>query len=406
MAGVDVKALAADPRVRLVAFADVDHGRTAELREMFPGARVYQDWRQLLDREHAQIDSVNVSVPDHMHAPIALAAMQLGKHCYCQKPLAHELHEARVLTAFARDRRLVTQMGIQNQSLKGYRQAVALIRGGTIGKVREVHCWTSKQWGDRGAARSHPDPVPRDFAWDLWLGTAAARPFVADHYHPGVWRRRLDFGTGTLGDMGCHILDPVFLALGLSAPFAVRSEGTAPDAWNWPVDSVIRFQFPGTPSTAEETVAITWYDGAARPAAEIRALIPPSPARRPDGTLLPNAVDQGSLFIGTKGVMFLPQPGAPRLYPAERFHGFTLPEVENGDHWSLWVDACLNGGHPQASFDYSGPLTEMVLLGCVALRFPQATLQWDAPNLRFTNESSANQFLRRVYRPGWTMAGL
>lgn len=406
MALVDARALAGNPQVRLVAFAEVDLGRAGEMRELFPDARVYQDWRQLLDREHAHLDSVNVSVPDHMHAPIALAAMQLGKHCYCQKPLAHDLHEARVLANFARERRVVTQMGIQNHSLKGYRQAVALVRGGAIGKVREVHCWTSKQWGDRGPAPARPGAVPGDFDWDLWLGTATARPFTAGHYHPGVWRRRLDFGTGTLGDMGCHILDPVFQALALSAPQSVRSEGPVPDAWNWPVESIVRFVFPGTPHTADKTVAITWYDGRARPAPEVRALIPPSPSRRPDGELLPDAVDQGSLLIGTAGTMFLPQPGVPKFYPAEKFRDLPLPDVENGDHWSLWADACLQGGRPSANFDYSGPLTEMILLGCVALRFRHTTLQWDAPRLRFTNETAANRFLRRTYRPGWQFSGL
>lgn len=395
----DVQALTSNPWVKLVAVADVDLSRVGELKQALPDVRVYQDWRQLLDREAKHLDSVNVSVPDHMHAPIALSAMQLGKHCYCQKPMAHDLHETRVLTRVARERRLVTQMGIQVHSHKIYRQAVALVQAGALGRIKEVHSWSSKKWGDVGAPPARADTVPESLDWDLWLGNAAARPYIAEYYHPQNWRRRLEFGTGTFGDMGCHILDPVFKALALSAPLSLRSEGPAPDRWNWTTNSAIRYTFPGTRHTAGRTVDVTWYDGDVLPPREIRAL-----ASLPATPLEP--VDQGSIFVGTEGVMHLPHPAPPRLYPIEKYRDYALPAAEQGHHWTQWAEACRDGGKPDANFDYSGPLTEMVLLGSVAVRFPHTTLEWDSAGLRFTNEKAANAHVRRTYRRGWEIAGL
>ncbi|MGH7955540.1 MAG: Gfo/Idh/MocA family protein [Opitutaceae bacterium] len=415
MAANDIQALCSNPFVKLVAVADVDLNHTAQLKQMYPDLRVYQDWRQLLDKEQGNIDSVNVSTPDHMHAPIALSAMQLGKHCYCQKPLAHNLHETRVLTKFAREKKLVTQMGIQIHSYKVYRQAVALVQSGAIGKVKEVHTWSSKKWGDVGAPPAVSDPIPEGFNWDLWLGGCAPRPFVQDYYHPGNWRKRLEFGTGTFGDMGCHIFDPVFEALALTAPISLRSEGPAPDKWNWSINANIRYIFPGTKYTEGKTVAVTWYDGDAHPPAEIQALIklPPGVERpgidrktgQPQKAKQDND-NQGSIIIGTAGVLHVPHVAAPRLFPIEKFKDVALPQTEQGHHWTLWAEACMNGGKPGANFDYSGPLTESVLLGSVAVRFPKTTLQWNAAKLQFDNEKAANQHVRRTYRKGWEVAGL
>jgi len=411
MAWNDIQAICSNPFVKLVAVAEVDLNRLANVIASFPGVKVYQDWRELLAREKDNIDSVNVSTPDHLHAPIALAAMQLGKHVYCQKPLAHDLHEVRALTEFARGRKLVTQMGIQVHSQRPYRQAVALVRGGAIGKIKEVHTWSNKKWGDKGAPPDRHDPVPDGFNWDLWLGGCAARPFVGSaYYHPETWRKRLDFGTGTFGDMGCHIFDPVFDALALTAPISVRSEGPAPDAWNWSIDAIIRYVFPGTPFTAGETVEVTWYDGDQRPPAAIQALAAepkspgqPEPAKPADD----DPWDQGSIVVGTEGVMRLPHVKTPVLFPREKFHDYVLPHVVETHHWSDWAEACVGGpGKPGAPFDYAGPLTESVLLGSVAVRFPNQTLAWDAAKLAFTNEPAANAFIRRTYRSGWEIAGL
>ena len=395
MAAADIHQLTKCKQVELVAVADVDLSRTAEIRQRFPNARIYQDWRQLLDKEAANIDSVNVSTPDHMHAPIAVSAMQLGKHVYGQKPLAHDLFEVRKMTEFAGRKGLVTQMGIQIHSVGHYRLACQLVQKGTIGKVKEVHSWCPKPWGDPHPRPEREDPVPQDFDWDLWLGVCAWRPFLGKgYYHPVEWRKRLDFGTGTFGDMGCHIFDPVFTALGLRAPNAVRSEGPAPNQWNWALDSCIHYSFPGTALTADKTLTVTWYDGAEKPPPDIRALV--------EGDELPNT---GSILVGTEGTLVIPHVARPLLYPDKKFADFKYPEVASGDHWGEFVEACRGQGQTSAPFSYSGPLTETVLLGGVASHFPQSTLHWDAAKLKF-NEPEANRFVRRTYRKGWAVKGL
>lgn len=394
-AGSDLQWIARHPNVKLVAIADVDESKAAPMREKFPEARFYQDWRELLEKEK-QLDSLNVSTPDHMHAPIAMAAMQLGKHVYVQKPLAHDIYEVRQLTNFARKNRLVTQMGIQIQSGSEYRQAVQLVRAGTIGKVKAVHSWCGKTWGDPKLLPDRRDTPPAGFDWDLWLGTAAARPFIGEgYYHPGNWRSRLDFGTGTFGDMGCHIFDPVFGALELTAPLSIRSEGPAPNDCNWALNAIIHYVFPGTKFTAERTLKMTWYDGAARPPREVLSLV--NVERMPA---------TGSIFIGTKGVMLLPHISRPRLFPEAQYADFQLPKVEDGNHYTQYVDTILGRARTGANFDYSGPLTEAVLLGGVASRFPQTTLKWNSRTLKFRNESAANAYLRREYRAGWRIKGL
>ena len=418
MAWGDIQAITSNPFVKLVAVADVDLSRTAAVRERFPDVRVYQDWRQLLDREGRELDSVNVATPDHMHAQIALAAMQLGKHVYCQKPLTHSIHETRVLTRRAAESKLVTQMGIQIHSQKVYRQAVAIVQSGVIGKVREVHAWSNKKWGARGAPPEKADPIPASLDWDLWLGGCTARPYVGQHYHPKNWRRRLEFGTGTFGDMGCHIFDPVFEALELTAPLSLRSEGPAPDAWNWSTDARIKYVFPGTRFTAGLTVDVHWYDGAAPKPREIMDLVGGGAPKAAeivddeapiDGRKRPvrNIFGEGSIVIGTDGVLHIPHIFTPKLFPVSKFAGYKLPAVEGTHHWSDWAEACVGlSGRPLAPFSYSGPLTEAVLLGSVAVRYPQTTLNWDAAAMAFTNETEANQHLRRTYRPGWGLAGV
>ena len=396
MAWADIRALTANKFVKLVAVADVDLNRTANVKKHFPQARIYQDWRKLLDKEHKQIDSVNVSTPDHMHAPIGMSAMQLGKHVYGQKPLTHDIYETRRLTEYAHEHGLVTQMGIQIHSGAEYRLAVKFIQQGVIGKVKEVHTWSGKKWGDMSPRPNRRDPVPAGFDWDLWLGIAAWRPFIGNgYYHPSNWRRRLDFGTGTFGDMGCHIYDPVFSALALTAPLSLRSEGPSPNQWNWAINAKIHYVFPGTPYTAGSTVKVTWYDGDQRPPKDVQALL--------EGDPVPS---QGSIFIGTQGTMLLPHIAKPQLYPIAKFNDFHYPKMPHQNHWTQFAEACRGHGKTSAGFDYAGPLTEAVLLGGVATRFPHTTLRWNAKALRFENEPKANQLLRRTYRKGWEVKGL
>src|SRR5262245_50751298 len=226
MAASDIGSLTASKHgkhVKLVAVADVDLPRALALKKRFPGLNVYQDWRELLDKEK-RLDSVNVSTPDHMHAPIAMRALQRGVHVYCQKPLTQTIYEARQLTkAAAANKKLVTQMGIQIHSHNVHQSVIATVRSGVIGKVKEVHSWSGKEWGDLKPLPKRKDKVPAGLNWDFWLGVAGDRPYLDGYYHPGNWRKRLDFGTGTFGDMGCHILDPVFASLALTAPKSVRS---------------------------------------------------------------------------------------------------------------------------------------------------------------------------------------
>jgi predicted dehydrogenase len=232
--------------------------------------------------------------------------------------------------------------------------------------------------------------VPAEFNWDLWLGVRSERPFIGgEYYHPGNWRKRLDFGTGTLGDMGCHIMDPVFEGLGLGGPVSVRSEGPAPNQWNWAIDSKVIYTFDGTPMTEGKSLQVTWYDGAARPPDEVIALL--------EGKEFP---DQGSIFIGTDGVILLPHPSLPELFPKEKFKGYQLPRVKGLNHWEQFVEACRGNGETTASFAYAGPLTEAILLGGVASRFPQTTLAWNYRDLKF-DLAEANPFVREDYRNGW-----
>jgi predicted dehydrogenase len=394
MALSDIRSLTASRHLRLVAVADVDMGRTDQVRKQFPNARIYQDWRELLDKEK-DLQSVNVSTPDHMHAPITMRAMQQGLHVYTQKPLTQTIYEARQLTRVARERKLVSQMGIQIHSHAVHRTVVALIQAGAIGRVREVHSWSNKQWGDRAARPDRKDNVPANFNFDFWLGVAAERNFIGGgYYHPGNWRKRLDFGTGTFGDMGCHILDPVFASLALTAPTNVRAESGAPNAHNWGLDCQVQYTFPGTQHTTER-LTLTWYDGTARPPAAVRDQI----GRR-------NLNDQGSIYIGTNGVLYSPYISAPILLPAERFRDYKMPTPGNENHYLQFVEACRGNGRTSAPFDYAGPLTEMVLLGCLATRFTKQALDWDAAKMQITNNKDANEHVRRRYRKRWEVTGL
>ncbi len=394
MALADLTSITRHAAVTLVAVADVDLARTAEVRKAFPQARIYQDWRELLDKEK-ELVSVNVSTPDHMHGPIAMSALQLGRHVYCEKPLTHDIYETRRVTEMARRKKLVSQMGIQIHSGTEYRTAVKLIQDLMIGKVKEVHTWSGKKWGDTEPMPQRTDPVPEGMNWDLWVGVCAARPFIGGWYHPGDWRKRLDFGTGTFGDMGCHIYDPVFKALALTAPMSVRSEGPAPNSHSWAINARIEYVFPGTAYTEGKTVKVTWYDGDERPSKEILSVL--------GGAEVP---DQGSIFLGTKGVMLLPHIGRPVLLPEKDFEGYERIRVPGDDHWKQFIEAVLGNGNTLANFDYAGPLTEAVLLGSVATRFPKTTLEWNAAKLRFGNVKEANAFVRRRYRKGWEVRGL
>jgi predicted dehydrogenase len=389
----DIQSLTASKNLKLVAVADVDLARAEQVQKRFPDVRVYQDWRELLDKEK-DLNSVNVSTPDHMHAPITMSAMRRGLHVYTQKPLTQTIYEARRLTEVALDKKLVTQMGIQIHSHEVHRTVVATIQAGAIGKVKEVHSWSGKNWGDKDPRPTRQDPVPARLNWDAWLGVASTRPFIAGYYHPGQWRKRLDFGTGTFGDMGCHILDPVYGSLALTAPRSVRSDGDEINADSWGLDNRVRYIFPATPHTAGE-LTVHWYNGSPRPPEEVKALLG---NRR--------LASQGSIYIGTEGVLYSPYIGAPVLLPEEKFKESKLPNPGGKDHYLQFVEACRGNDTASAPFAYSGPLSEMVLLGCLSTRFPKTPLEWDAANLKVTNIAEANAFVRKQYRSGWEVEGI
>lgn len=393
MAAADMNNLANSKEFEMVAIVDVDKNRITNSAKKFPNAKIYDDWRKMLDAEANNIDSVNVSIPDHMHAPVGVSAIQLGKHVYGQKPLGQNIYDTRQLQNWAKRNKVVTQMGIQIHSHTYYRLGVALVQTGAIGKIKEVHSFSGKRWGDMAAKPNKQDAVPDHLNWDAWLGVAKERPYIGGgYYHPGNWRKRLDFGTGTFGDMGCHIYDPVFEALGVNAAISVTSHGPKPNADNWAIDAKIDYIFPKSDYSAGDTMKVTWYDGGARPPQEIAKLL--------EGKNVPG---QGSIFIGTKGVMLLPHIGRPELFPKVKFEDFDYPKVRGTDHWRQFVDACRGEGKTTADFDYAGPLTEAVLLGSLATHFPGQELKWDSKNLRVTNFDKANQYVKRPHtRKEWS----
>lgn len=395
MAWSTLDGIATHSNVDLVAVADVDTTRVGRVTAKYPKAKIHQDWRKMLAEHHKDLDAVCVGTPDHMHAPQAMASMRHKLHVYCQKPLTSHVYESRQLEKYASAKGLTTQMGIQIHSNAEYKRAVKIVHDGVIGKVKEVHAWSNKKWGDPAPKPTTTDPVPDTLDWDGWIGVGQPEPYIKGYYHPGNWRKRLAFGTGTFGDMGCHIYDPVFGALALTAPLTVRAEGPAPTETCWAINAIVKYTFPGTPYTDGKTVNVTWYDGDERPPQEILALV--------DDGKLP---DQGSIIIGTKGVLLVPHVANPRLFPSATFKDFVLPDIATVDHYHEFVDAILGKAQTSTPFRYSGPLSETVLLGSLATRFPKTTLEWDSAKLKFRNEKAANPHLRRPYRQGWKVKGL
>lgn len=395
MGGSDLGSIASHPRVEVAALCDVDTGRLAKAHEQHSLAETFSDFREMLAELGETIDAVVVSTPDHTHAPAAMSALNLNKPVYCQKPLTHEVFEARQLRQVSEAKKLPTQMGIQVHSSDKYRRAVQMIQSGVIGKVSRVYAWSFKNWGYDGGAFQGQQSPPENLNWDLWIGTAGMRPFVPSVYHPGQWRKVVEFGTGTLGDMGVHIFDTPYAALELTAPKWAKTTCRPPSGIGHPEKNIVEYEFPGTKHTTD-SLRWTWYDG---------AYAPPKidDINLPDGLQLPN---QGSLFVGEGGMMLLPHVDEPRLFPQEKFKDYKPPVVDAGNHYHQWVDACLGEGETSASFSYAGPLTEALLLGVVANRFPGEKLTWDAEKLAITNKPEANKLLKRTYRDGFAVENL
>jgi len=401
MGGGDLNSIASHKQVEVAALCDVDAKNLAAAAGKHPGAKTFRDYREMISSLGDTIDAVVVSTPDHTHAPAAMTALNAGKPVYCQKPLTHEVFEARKLREVAESKKLVTQMGIQVHSSAIYRRAVAMIQSGAIGKVSQVHAWSSKNWGYDGAAqKGTPPAVPETLDWNLWLGTAADRAYQPG-LHPGGWRKFIDFGTGTLGDMGVHIFDTPYAALALTFPKWAKTTCRTPTGVGHPEKNIVEYEFPATKYTTE-SLSWKWYDGAFA-APSLKELNLPASAKVPADFKLPG---QASLFVGEGGVMLLPHVAEPVLFPEASFKDYVRPVVENGNHYHQWVDACLGSGKTSADFAYAGPLTEALLLGVVANRFPDTKLQWDAAKIEVTNLPDANKLLRRSYRKGFEVEGL
>jgi predicted dehydrogenase len=392
----------------IVALCDVDYKYAERIYRQFENARKYKDYRVMLDKEDKNIDAVIIATPDHTHAVIAMECIRRGKHIYLQKPLAHSIHEVHALTKAAREAKIQTQMGNQGHSSDEIRMLYEWIQDGAIGPVREVYAWTDRPvggnpWSDFPIMKRPKEtpPVPESLDWDLWLGPAKYRPYHPI-YHPTTWRGFWDFGTGPLGDMGCHILDPAFWTLKLGHPTSVEATTTHFDpevaAETFPRASIIRYEFPARGEMPP--VKLTWFDG---------RLLPPRPKDlEPERKL----GIQGALLIGNKGTIMHGSHGASgvRIVPETKMRDYDLPartleRVPGGmkGHEQDWVRACKDGKPASSTFEYGGALTEMVLLGVLAMRFKDETLQWDPENMRITNNRQANELINMPYREGWTL---
>ena len=385
----------------IVALCDVDpNNYAAGTIKRYPGAKVYVDYREMLDKQK-DIDGVLVATPDHTHAVISMAAIRAGKHVYCQKPLTHDVYESRMLAQAAKEAKVATQMGIQGHSGEGIRLICEWIWGGLIGEVREVDAWCDLSyypWGHAGWSSSwsaRPEvtqPLPTGMDWDLWIGPAPMRPYHRA-YHPATWRCWWDFGCGMMGDRGAHSLDPVYWAMKLTPPLSIEATtcGNTPEVH--PLSAIVTFKFPARADMPP--LKLTWYEGTR----------PPRPDDLEDGRTMPG--EGGVLFKGTKGTILCGVYGnSPRIVPESKMREVALPEKTlarvNGSHEQDWVRACKTGDPAGADFSYSGPLTEICLLGNIAKRVDQR-IHWDAANLQVTNLPEANRYVRTEYRKGWEL---
>ena len=397
----------------IVAICDVDRTTLDRKGKQFPQAKRYQDFRKLLDEMGKEIDAVTVSTPDHTHGVAAIRAMKMGKHCFCQKPLVQTVHEARTLRQLAAEKKLATQMGNQGSAESGLRRAVEVVQAGVIGKPLELHVWSNRPVWPQGLERpAGSDPVPETLDWDAWLGPAQSRPFKRDVYHTFKWRGWFDFGTGALGDMACHTVNMPFRALKLGYPTAVECELASrlyPETF--PKTSRIRFEFPerdGLPP-----LKFWWYDG--NPGDALKPLRPGADVTREIVATMGNLPESGALIIGEKGKLFSPDDYGARFFvamkgqdefvPGDRHEACkAVPQTipRSPGHMQEWFRMMREGVPAYSNFDIAAYLTEIILLGCIALRVGEGIkMEWDGPNMRSTNLPQAERFVRRNNRPGW-----
>jgi len=382
----------------IVALCDVDLRNAARTIQAHPEAKVYRDFREMLDKEHQNIDAVVIGAPDHIHAPAAIMAMKMGKHVYCEKPMAHTIFEARRMTQVAKETGVVTQMGNQGHGSEGLRLYWEFIHEGAIGQVSEVHVWSDRAgtperaWWPQGIGRPEgTEPIPETLDWDLWLGPARWRPHHSA-YVPFKWRGWWDYGCGALGDMAVHNADPAFFALDLGAPTAVEAETSPVNDETFPVWNIIKYEFPAKGD--RPAVKMIWYDG---------AKLPPRPEELEEGRRIG---DNGILFVGDKGKLLGgSHAGVPRLIPEARMKEYgrppkTLPRSPG--HHQEWIEAC-KAGKPQdakSGFWYAGPFVEALLVGNLAVRL-QKRVEWDSEKMRSPNCPEADNYITKFYRAGF-----
>lgn len=397
MGGSDIPQVASHPMVEIAGMCDVNAQSIGEAAVKFPAAKTFGDYREAIIAMAGSVDAVTISTPDHHHGPIALLCMNLGLACYCQKPLTRTIAETRAMRAMAKAKGVVTQMGIQRQATAGRQQGIDLLKSGLLGKIVELHIWCDRPggWWEQGKPRpTGTDPVPDFLNWECWLGCAPERPYKNDTYAPFKWRGFLDFGTGALGDMGCHFMDAPFLGLKMGLPVSVKgsSEGLTDD--EFPNAETVTITFAGG-DYANKTLPLTWYDGGRMPSPSV------SPHLPKDIDLAKISPDGCILAVGTEGSVIIPCSGTPQAYPTERAAEFKPPVRQNYNHWHAWVDAILGKGTTIANFDLASEVNEAVLLGVIGGRVPGVELAYDQPSMRFTNSEVANALIRPVYRKGF-----
>ncbi|MFT6369444.1 MAG: putative dehydrogenase [Maribacter sp.] len=432
MGAADLKDISSHKKVDVVALCDVDANNLAEAKKLHPNARTFSDYRVMLKEMGDGIDAVVVSTPDHTHAPVSMMAMEMNKSVYCQKPLTHYVSEARSMKKLAEEKGLVTQMGIQVHSFYDYKLATLLIQSGIIGKVHTVRAWSPKNWGYDGPIPIGEDTIPETLDWNLWLGTSAKRPYKEGLYHPGNWRKLVDYGCGTLGDMGVHIFDTPYNALALDVPRTITNKCREPNGFGFPENNSVTYEFPGTPYTAE-SLKWVWSDGPGAPDMHEDLKLPNASEITSANTETKEASveekmsletkasgpgtlpEQGAMFIGDKGRLLLPHfmqlptkivdgeyVDISKEIAAIGIENNMGEPIRNYDsegpkHYHQFVDACLGTDECTAPFSYASKLTETILLGVIANRFPNQTLNWDSSNAKFAEEE-ANNFLEGDYR--------
>ncbi|TXG38484.1 Gfo/Idh/MocA family protein [Seonamhaeicola maritimus] len=426
----DLRDIASHPSVDVVALCDVDSKFLKAAKKLHLKAKTYSDYRIMLKEMGNEIDAVIVSTPDHTHAPASILAMEMNKPVYCQKPLTHHVSEARAMNKIAQEKKLVTQMGIQVHSFYDYKLATLLIQSGIIGKVHTVRAWSPKNWGYNGPVPQGSDTVPESLDWNLWLGTATKRPYKKNVYHPGNWRKLMDYGCGTLGDMGVHIFDTPYNALQLDVPLTIKNECRPTNGFGYPEHNKVTYKFPKTKYTTRRLKWV-WYDGKGAPETHKDLILPG--AKKVQSQQDKNASlegklsldtkianegvlpEQGAMFIGKKGRLLLPHfMQLPRKIVDGKYvdisaeidaiskkHNLGKPirnyASEGPKHYHQFVDACLGKGECTAPFSYASRLTETILLGVIAGRFPNKTLHWNSEKAKFS-EDEANKYLTGNYR--------